>query len=107
MKITDAFVAGALAMIFTLLLFRLWGGMLAAQENALHRVQAVNDATLLVNSFRETSRAAAGPPVDPSMLRGISEFTLDEGLGPDGFSYRQLGFVLLGKHCSTRTGDGK
>jgi hypothetical protein len=103
----DVLAAGALAMVFTLLLFRLWGGILAAQETALYRIQAVNDASLLVDSFRDTSPAAARLRLDPARLRGICGIGQGEKWDPRGFRYRELDFILLGHPCHARTRPGK
>lgn len=104
MKLVEVLVAGSLALLFTLLLFRLWGGMLAAQENAVHRIQAVNDAAILVNGFRENPLAPGGSFSGTVAFRGITGITRFDGTEANGFRYRELRFILLGIPCRARAG---
>jgi len=100
----DLIAAASIAFLFMMLMCRLWNGISGMHEEALGRLQAVSDASILVSSFREQTAGTAGPPVFPAVLpscrhgiTGIRQSIIDRN--PEKKRYI-LHFKLLERECT-------
>jgi len=108
MKMIDLLAAATLAFLCAVLSVKLANDIAGMHADALHRLQAVGDAAVLVSAFREQTATGKTPPDFPeglpTGLRGITELRRTAAVDERGKQRYTLHFLLLGSACTVRSG---
>jgi len=111
MKMIDLLAAAVLVFLCAALSYRLANGIAGMHADALHRLQAVGDAALLVSAFREQTADGKTPPEFPeglpTGLRGITDLRRTAAGEERGKRRYTLHFLLLGSACAVSSGGSE